>query len=211
MLFRSLMGFGSSVRFHDSALLEQNIADGKTAIDVCSRMGIPQIRVFGDKIEDPSKREEITAQVIRGLRELCTHAEGKNVNVLLEVHGNFNTIEALTPVIEALKGCKPFGILWDVQHSDKTYGDGWAAFYEFIKPYIRHVHIKDYKRDHIPPYRLCLTGEGDIPLEDIMARLQKDGYAGWYSFEWEKLWQPEIPEPEIAFPHFAEFIKKQLA
>ena len=38
--------------------------------------------------------------------------------------------------------------------------------------------------------------------------LQKGGYQGYYSFEWEKLWHPEIEEPEIALAEYpAEILK----
>jgi len=31
----------------------------------------------------------------------------------------------------------------------------------------------------------------------------KIGYKGFYSFEWEKRWHPEIEEPEVAFAQYA--------
>ena len=33
------------------------------------------------------------------------------------------------------------------------------------------------------------------------------GYDGWYTFEWEKRWHPEIEEPEVAVPAFAAFLR----
>jgi hypothetical protein len=30
------------------------------------------------------------------------------------------------------------------------------------------------------------------------------------SFEWEKRWHPELPDPEVALPHFMEEIRKAL-
>ena len=36
------------------------------------------------------------------------------------------------------------------------------------------------------------------------------GYKGYYSFEWEKRWHPEIEDPEVAFPHFAETMRRYL-
>ncbi|RYG31354.1 MAG: sugar phosphate isomerase/epimerase, partial [Chitinophagaceae bacterium] len=34
------------------------------------------------------------------------------------------------------------------------------------------------------------------------------GYQGYYSFEWEKLWHPEIEEPEAALAQYpAEILK----
>jgi len=33
--------------------------------------------------------------------------------------------------------------------------------------------------------------------------LVKIGYRGFYSFEWEKRWHPDIAEPEVAIAQFA--------
>jgi hypothetical protein len=33
--------------------------------------------------------------------------------------------------------------------------------------------------------------------------LRRDEYKGYYSFEWEKLWHPEIEEPEAAIVDYA--------
>jgi predicted xylose isomerase-like sugar epimerase len=33
--------------------------------------------------------------------------------------------------------------------------------------------------------------------------LAKSGYRGFYSFEWEKRWHPEIEEPEVAIAQYA--------
>jgi predicted xylose isomerase-like sugar epimerase len=30
------------------------------------------------------------------------------------------------------------------------------------------------------------------------------GYKGYFSYEWEKVWHPDLEEPEIAFPEYAE-------
>ena len=38
----------------------------------------------------------------------------------------------------------------------------------------------------------------------------KAGYQGYYCFEWEKKWHPEIEDPEIAFPHYAKLMAEYL-
>jgi len=37
--------------------------------------------------------------------------------------------------------------------------------------------------------------------------LTSSGYNGYYAFEWEKKWHPEIEEPETAFPAYAEYMR----
>ena len=47
-----------------------------------------------------------------------------------------------------------------------------------------------------------LTGRGEVPIAEAIGSLIKGGYEGFYSFEWEKLWHPEIPEPDIALADY---------
>lgn len=207
-----LAGFGTSCNFHNADQYDDAILQGKRSIDVCERMQIPFIRVFGDQFPEGSSREEVIARVIRGLRELCAYGEPKNVEVYLEIHGQFNTTEALEPILKEMKDVQNFGILWDIEHSDRSYGDNVEPFYRLIQPFIRHVHMKDYLRaTESEPFRLCLVGEGDIPIPTLVSWLKRDGYTGYLSLEWEKKWVPSLPEAEIAFPAYVSYMKKLLA
>jgi hypothetical protein len=49
-------------------------------------------------------------------------------------------------------------------------------------------------------YVLFLGGE--FPARDCLRLLLDDGYAGWHSLEWEKMWHPELFGPEVALPLF---------
>jgi predicted xylose isomerase-like sugar epimerase len=40
--------------------------------------------------------------------------------------------------------------------------------------------------------------------------LAKAGYRGYYSFEWEKRWHPDIEEPEVAISQYAEIASDYL-
>jgi sugar phosphate isomerase/epimerase len=200
-----MCGFGTSINFHDASKRDEMLAQGKAAIDVCHAMGIPAIRIFGDKIVGGDE-QMIIDQVISGSSALCDYAEGSDVQVLLEVHGDFNTLERVLAVAQGVQRDN-FGILWDVAHSDKTYGDDFIAFYEPLRPYIKHVHIKDHLRAD-GEFKLCRIGHGDIPILDITRRLLADGYTGWLSREWEKKWHPHLPEAEIAYPEYIELMKK---
>jgi len=40
--------------------------------------------------------------------------------------------------------------------------------------------------------------------------LAKNNYQGYYSFEWEKLWHPELPAPELALADYSQAMKKHL-
>lgn len=204
-----LIGFGSSASFHDPDKFEGALADGRAAIDVAHALGMGFVRVFGDRIGPDDDENAIIARVAEGARALCDYAAGTGVTVVQEVHGDFNRAHRVLAVAERVQRDN-YGVLWDVAHSDKVYGDNWPEFYAAIRPLVRHVHFKDHVRQADGSFRLCPTGEGDIPLLPILRALEKDGYAGYVSLEWEKAWHPDLRGPEEEFPHFAKYIRNNL-
>ncbi len=56
-------------------------------------------------------------------------------------------------------------------------------FYEHVKDLVVHVHIKDSRVDAQGNERFYFPGEGQGHVPEIVARLERDGYGGWYSIE----------------------------
>ncbi len=56
-------------------------------------------------------------------------------------------------------------------------------FYEHVKELVVHVHIKDSCLDAQGNERFFFPGEGEGHVAEIVARLEQDGYDGWYSME----------------------------
>jgi sugar phosphate isomerase/epimerase len=71
---------------------------------------------------------------------------------------------------------------------------------------IRHVHVKDYKMQD-GKMRYTLLGQGMAPAFQALDLLQRAGYKGFYSFEWEKLWHPELEEPDTALEHYVQMMR----
>ena len=108
-----------------------------------------------------------------------------------------------SPIIDKTSIYENFGVLWDIQHSHRSYGENWREFFYFIRPYVKHVHIKDYsdKKDN-----LTLIGDGNIPIKEIINALLLYGYGGYFSLEWEKQWHPELPDIEYGLDSFIRYI-----
>ena len=193
------LAIDTSCWFHKPEKYDAAIAEGINAIEIAKDMGMKYVRVFGDKFT--LGVEECTQRMISGFTYLCECAG--DVNILLEIHGECNTIEALTPIIDKMSEYKNFGLLWDIQHSHRSYGKNWREFYNFIRPYVKHVHIKDYSDEK---EQLCLVGEGSIPINDIVDTLLNDRYDGYFSLEWEKKWHPELCEIESALDSFVHIM-----
>ena len=98
------------------------------------------------------------------------------------------------------------GLIWDVVNMWTVTKEPPADVYRQLKKYIRHTHIKDANLtgDKI---NYVLLGKGQTPIFDAIDVLYKDGYKGYYSFEWEKMWHPEILEPEIALADYPQTMR----
>jgi len=193
---------GTSVMFHEANAMEKYAAELAYSIDLCGDLQIPYLRVFGNSITEDEPT--VIARVADGLNRACAMAAARQVTVLLEVHGDFNTKERLLALTRQITADN-FGLIWDVAHSDRGCGDDFLPFYEALRPLIRHVHIKD----HIRSGGLCPVGQGDIPLEAIIAALEADGYDGCYELEWEKKWHPELDDPDTVFPAYVQWMKER--
>ena len=191
---------GTSCSFHEKENFENAVSEGKAAVLTAAALGANGIRVFGNNLGD--NPAESTKRVIDGISALCKAADESGVDILLEVHGDFNTAETLMPVVSALKNENRFGLIWDICHTQKTYGENWREFYDAFKEHIRHVHIKDIRGD-----KLVLTGDGEIPIKNIVSYMISDGYGGAFSLEWEKKWHPELAEIEEALVKFKEIMQ----
>jgi sugar phosphate isomerase/epimerase len=76
-----------------------------------------------------------------------------------------------------------------------------AMAYGKLKKFIRHTHIKDLNLVN-GKEQYVLLGRGETPVFEGIDALRNGGYTGYYSFEWEKLWHPEIAEPETALADY---------
>lgn len=200
---------GTSVQFHDAEKVQEALEEGRLALRLCTELGIPFIRVFGNRFPEGEPRETVMRRVEEGISALCGYASSLRptgpVQVLLEIHGDFNSLPVLSQLCDALENEPGFGLIWDVYHSWLWHGENFHPFYEALRSRIRHVHLKDCTLENGKP-KLCLPGEGVLPLKAMVKRLQEDGYRGFYSFEWEKRWHPELPEPERALPQYVDFM-----
>lgn len=201
----SICCLGSSVRFDDAAQFEQQLASGQSYIDLAEALSVPFVRVFGDRIPSAELEESITAQVVNGLKSLGAYARERGVLVLIESHGDFSKSQRLAAVMERVD-CEAVGVLWDLHHPWRFYGESLEESYRLIGPWVKHVHLKDSVRTE-NGFRYTLMGEGEFPVSEALALLNDVGYRGWLSFEWEKKWHPEIEPPEVAFPRFVEVMK----
>jgi sugar phosphate isomerase/epimerase len=124
----------------------------------------------------------------------------------MESHGDVVQIDDLLTIMQAAEHSH-VGLVWDIANMWTATKESPEEVYNKLKKYIRHTHIKDA---NLVQGKLAYTllGQGDVPVFKAIDTLAKSGYKGYYSFEWEKMWHPEIAEPEIALAHYPKAMKK---
>jgi sugar phosphate isomerase/epimerase len=204
----AFVDLGSSCALHFSKGVERtkNLDEGKRFINLAAQLNCPYVRVFPNQLPKDRDRQESLNLIIDGLRELGRYANGTGVSVLLESHGELIYKKDLLAVMEGA-GDPNVGLVWDICNMWVATKEPPEEVYAVLRSYIRHTHIKDLKiTDGKEEY--VLLGTGIVPIFQAIDLLYRNQYPGYYSFEWEKLWHPEIMEPQIALADYPLAMQK---
>jgi sugar phosphate isomerase/epimerase len=201
---------GASARMHekDAGTRAAQLDEGRRFIDLAHALEVNYVRMFGDKLPEGEPREEVMKRVVEGFQQMAAHAKAAGVTVLMESHGDFTRSKDLVAIERAVHS-DAFALLWDAHHTFVAGNEAPADTYAAIGRLVRHTHLKDSKADGADR-RYVLTGTGEVPVKAQVSVLAKAGYKGYYCFEWEKKWHPDIEEPEIAIPHYARVMREYL-
>jgi sugar phosphate isomerase/epimerase len=203
--------FSSSIRLlFEQGGKEQNLNEAKEYIKLASLFKTRFIRVFGGYIKQAGIEtvEQGAEQATLFLDEIASLAEGTDISFLVETHDDWISGSDLKQVLERSRR-KNIGAIWDIHHPFRARNEQPQQTWDLIGQWVRYIHVKD-SRTTAEGHQLCLPGTGDIPITETVEVLSKGGYTGYYAFEWEKKWHPEIEEPETAFPAYIEFMNNIL-
>jgi sugar phosphate isomerase/epimerase len=196
----------------DADKYAKGMADARRFIDLASSLNAPYVRVFGkpsDSAKPVAPDANLKKLVSAGLRELGDYAGPKNVTVLIESHDDFTSAAVLQEVLGRADS-PHVGLLWDAFHTYATSNEPPEVTLKALRPFIHHTHLKDAVGEG-PNRKYVLTGRGNIPVRKQIEVLRASGYEGVYCFEWEKVWHPELEEPEIAIADYARVVRGYLA
>ncbi|MGE5461717.1 MAG: sugar phosphate isomerase/epimerase family protein [Syntrophothermus sp.] len=202
--------FSSSVMLSnpDASVSEASFEELKRYTQLCARFGTSFIRVFGGSI-GPIPREAALDSAAASLQKMAEIVKDTKVKILVETHDDWMRADHMKSLMTTAASDN-VGMLWDTNHPFMFLGEMPAKTWEETGTWVHHTHWKDSKRNPKAKHGFdpVLMGEGDVPHKEIYQVLKNGDYDGYLSLEWEKRWHPEIPEPEIAFPQYAEYMKR---
>jgi sugar phosphate isomerase/epimerase len=175
-------------------------------VALAAELGGPMIRLFAGA-PDGEPRDATVGRTQERLAALAERGRDLDVTIAVETHDSFASGEILADVLS--NAPKDVGVIWDTLNPIVA-GEPPDRTFAAIADRVVHVHIKD---GAVPPdlEENRLLGDGQVPVGAIVRMLAARGYEGWLSVEWEKRWQPQIPDADVALPRYADGIRAFLA
>lgn len=206
---------GSSAKMYSvGENVEKSLDEVRYFSEIAHNLGTPYIRIFGGSLAGVPFKSALPAAA-EFLQAASAIARSAGIEVLVETHDDWVDTEWLLEAFSTAGFPKGVNILWDIHHPYRLAGEDPDATWTRIGAYVRYTHWKDSvlvgkaKGDDQQEvkFTLCLPGEGDLPLQRFYELLDDSGYTGWYAFEWERKWHPELPPADVAFPRFVKVMK----
>ncbi|RJS92154.1 sugar phosphate isomerase/epimerase [Candidatus Bathyarchaeota archaeon] len=205
----AVAGIGVSAKFAviNPEEKKKHFDETRRNLKLAAQLDAPIVRVFGGYLPEGYTREKMVPVLVENLREMADEAEECGVKIALETHDDWTDSRIVSRIMKEVD--HPYvGVLWDMHHPFRFNHEDPKETYTNLSPYIVGVHVKDSILDENGQMKLVMLGDGDVPIKEMLEMLINGGYEGYVTFEWEKRWHPELPEPEIAFPRFVEKIRE---
>ena len=209
-------GIATSITVCDAAKAQANIDEAKRTIAVAHALGAPNVRVFGGGDLTKFSHAELAVTGLKSVESILALDGAETLHWLFETHDNWVKSADCRLLLDRIAN-PAFGALWDIGHTPRVGGETPQETYAAIGPRVGYTHVKDALYD--PAHKLAMAdgwryvtpGQGQLPLAEAIALLKAHGYNGWFMFEHEKRWHPELAEPEDIFPAFVAWIRPLLA
>jgi sugar phosphate isomerase/epimerase len=173
---------------------DRQLAAVKAWVDVSAELGSPAIRIFAGSAPKGVEESQARAWAIECINISLEHAAKRGVYLALENHGGIvATAEGMLAIITAIKH-DWFGVNFD---TGNFHGADPYAELEKIAPYAITCQVK------AEISRIGKHEDSDYPR--LVAMLQKAGYNGYLTLEYES-----AEDPMTAVPKQLELIRKAI-
>lgn len=197
---------------NDAVTQAQGLDGLRHAIDLASAMGAAGLRVLaGEAVADRDWASAL-GRLTAALERVSDHARAHGVVLLIENHmDTMATTAVRTAEICRTVNRDNVGILFDPANLATLGAEDFHEALRLQAGFIRHVHVKDAVTGKDGRRQSVVPGEGQDPWPELLHVLQRGGYAGHYSLEYERRWLPDLPAAEVALPRAKSFIECCLA
>jgi sugar phosphate isomerase/epimerase len=173
-------------------------------LSIGAALGARAIRIFGVQ---PAPGDGSDA-LVEGSADAIAAAladDDSGVGIVMQNHAGAGTALDALHIARRLDDPR-FGLVYSPDHSFMHEKTSCDELLPEIQPWIHQVYVADLVRGE-DGQRWVLPGQGDVPLRETISGLDAAGFEGFYSFKWEKIWNPDLAEPQLAMPRFVSFME----
>ena len=167
----------------------------KGLMEVAQNSRVPYVCACALHDDEPQVRENLAV--------LLEEARSRDVTLLIKSSGIYADTARLRRLLDEF-ACDELGVLWDVHHPYRDFGESGDTTIKNLGAYICHVHLRD--SDDTGAYNLI--GEGTMPIDDFMRALSSVNYDGFISLEWKPDWLEDVQDREVIFPYFVNYMNR---
>lgn len=189
-----LVGFGSTCEFHspDPAERARNVETGKAFVDLARDTGALGVKVRPNGLPEGVPQETTIANIAASLRELGYYAEGRGIEIWLEVHGRDTQNPPIVAEIMKLTNHGSVGLCWNSNPPDVVDGSVRKHF-DLLRPWLKSCHINELANDY--PWRelfklLRESGYDRWTLMEAQENPQAERFMKYYRALWREMNQP---------------------
>ena len=198
---------GIDVFSPDPAKREKAVHDAAIYARITAGLGATVLRVFGGGL-GKTPRAEALRVVGATLRAMADAASRQGVTIAVETHDDWCRGAEIMEMLNTAQAGRAVGVLWDALNALTDRNEQPDETWRHIQAHLVGTHWKDSAT--LPPAkpRYVLPGEGRAPLKRYFELVAGRGYDGYYTFEWEKAWHPELADADVALPAFVQCMRR---
>ena len=189
---------------HDWEPFERSVRDN---LSVGARLGARHVRIFVRDPDAAKDRAGFLSKAADVLARVLSREDGPT-GLLIQNHIGGAGVRDILTIMEQADTPRLGLVLCPEQ--TVLMGEEIGALLPVLAPSLPQLYVADMCRRPGGPddkHVSALPGEGVIDYRPILSALGGDRFAGWVTFKWEKIWQPDLPGPEVALPHFIRYIR----
>lgn len=212
-----LVCLATSAAFHmrDQKEVAQNQAQVREYIELAGKLGCPYVRVFGAEIPRArfwiignERREVVLGRIAKAIADLADYAAANRVTLLIENSGDFTDSPAMWYLVDAANS-PAVKCCWNPMAA-MTRGERPTSSIPRLAARIGLIHLTDAKFEGRAFDGFVLPGQGSVEIPRLVQLLKGIGYRGYLCFDWPKLWNPGLADPDRSLPAAAKYLQPLL-
>jgi len=180
--------------------LESTLGNAANCIELAGILRAPYVCL---DMGFENETDEVRLVTLTGV--LLPKAEAEGVTLLIETKGLFSRSDRLCGVLERFASDN-LAALWNLHHTYIYGGESADDTIRTLGAYVKLVHVCDSFRSGDAIVR-CLTGDGDVPLREMLLALRSIDYKGHLTLD-KTGDNSGLDDAEIILPHYVNAMNR---